>query len=103
MQSQLTERLVSQLYQGLSVGLQGLLIEDPDFDRLLEKLVEKFSKSLGSELQAEHSIEQIESLLNDLLEEIKINYIQNLSQENIENILEQTRALRQEKPLTQYK
>ncbi|CCQ58645.1 hypothetical protein [Crocosphaera watsonii] len=103
MQSQLTERLVSQLYQGLSVGLQGLLIEDPDFDRLLEKLVEKFSKSLGSELQAEHSIEQIESLLNDLLEEIKINYIQNLSQENIENILEQTHALRQEKPLTQYK
>ncbi|MDJ0599858.1 MAG: hypothetical protein QNJ37_13560 [Crocosphaera sp.] len=96
MRHQLTERLVSQLYQGLSVGLQGLLIEDPEFDRLLEKLIEKFSQSLGSELQAEHSIDQIESLLNDLLEEIKINYVQNLSQENIENILEQTRALRQQ-------
>ncbi|MDJ0846014.1 hypothetical protein [Crocosphaera sp.] len=102
MQHQLTERLVSQLYQGVSVGLQGLLIEDPEFDRLLEKLVEKFSQSLGSELQAEHSIDQIESLLNDLLEEIKINYVQNLSQENIENILEQTRALRQETPVTPY-
>ena len=45
MQNQLTERLVSQLYQGLSVGLQGLLIEDPEFDRLLEKLVEKFGDS----------------------------------------------------------
>ncbi len=95
MQHQLTERLVSQLYQGLSVGLQGLLIEDPEFDRLLEQLIDKFSRSFGTELQAEHSIDQIELLLNDLLEEIKINYVQNLSQENIENILEQTRALRQ--------
>ncbi|ACB52921.1 unknown [Crocosphaera subtropica ATCC 51142] len=105
MQHQLTERLVSQLYQGLSVGLQGLLIEDPEFDLLLEKLVEKFSNSLGTELQAEHSIDQIESLLNDLLEEIKINYVQNLSQENIENILEQTRALRQgtQTQVTQYR
>ena len=102
MQHQLTERLVSQLYQGATVGLQGLLIEDPDFDKLLEKLVEKFSQSLGTQLQAEHSIDQIESLLNDLLEEIKINYIQNLSQENIENILEQTRALRQETKVTHY-
>ncbi|MGK7956725.1 MAG: hypothetical protein AB4063_15970 [Crocosphaera sp.] len=102
MQNQLTERLVSQLYEGVSVGLQGLLIEDPAFDQLLEKLVEKFSRSLGSELQAEHSIDQIESLLNDLLEEIKINYIQNLSQENIENILEQTRTLRQETQVTHY-
>ncbi|MEL4896751.1 hypothetical protein [Crocosphaera sp. Alani8] len=102
MQSQLTERLVSQLYQGVSGGLQGLLIEDPEFDQLLEKLVEKFSGSLGSELQAEHSIDQIESLLNDLLEEIKINYIQNLSQENIENVLEQTRALRQDTKLNYY-
>ena len=99
-QHQLTERLVSQLYQGLSVGLQGLLIEDPEFDRLLEKLVEKFSDSFGNELQAEHSIEQIESLLRDLLEEIKINYVQNLSQENVEDILEQTRALRQKKEVT---
>ncbi|MGB5596902.1 MAG: hypothetical protein WBM62_23135 [Crocosphaera sp.] len=95
MQHQLTERLVSQLYQGLSVGLQGLLIEDPEFDQLLEKLVEKFSNSLGTELQAEHSIEQIESLLNDLLEELKVNYVQNMSQENVEDILEQTRSLRQ--------
>ncbi|MGK7941835.1 MAG: hypothetical protein AB4062_17125 [Crocosphaera sp.] len=100
MQYQLTERLVSQLYQGLSVGLQGLLIEDPEFDRLLEKLVEKFGDSFGSELQAEHSIEQIESLLKDLLEEIKINYIQNLSKENVEDILEQTRTLRQNQELT---
>ncbi|MDJ0731449.1 MAG: hypothetical protein QNJ33_15810 [Crocosphaera sp.] len=103
MQHQLTDRLVSQLYQGVSIGLQGLLIEDSEFDRLLEKLVEKFSQSLGSELQAEQSIEQIESLLNDLLEEIKINYVQNLSQENIENILEQTRALHKETEVTHYK
>ncbi|MDJ0511131.1 MAG: hypothetical protein QNJ64_18025 [Crocosphaera sp.] len=100
MQHQLTERLVSQLYQGLSVGLQGLLIEDPEFDRLLERLIEKFGDSFGNELQAEHSIEQIEFLLKDLLEEIKINYVQNLSKENVEDILEQTRTLRQKTEFT---
>lgn len=94
-QSQLSQRLVSQLYQGLSNGLQGLLVEDTEFDVRLEKLIEKFSKSMGTELQAQHSIEQIESLLTDLLEEIKLNYVERLSQENVEEILEQTRALRQ--------
>ena len=95
MQNQLTNRLVSQLYEGLSTGLQGLLIEDPEFDLLLEKLVEKFSASMGTELQAQHSIDQIESLLTDLLEEIKVNYVERLSQENVEDLLEQTRAIRQ--------
>ncbi|MEY2857052.1 MAG: hypothetical protein RLZZ74_1364, partial [Cyanobacteriota bacterium] len=34
----------------------------------------------------------------DLLEEIKINYVERLSQEDIEDILEQTRSLRQQNP-----
>ncbi len=96
LQTQLTENLVSQLYQGLSEGLKQLLIEDPRFDELLEKLANKFTKTMTIELQGKQSIDQIEMLLNDLLEEVKINYVERLSAEDVEKILEQTRALRQE-------
>ncbi|WP_172957487.1 hypothetical protein [Aphanothece sacrum] len=47
-------------------------------------------------------MEQIESLLTDFLEEIKLNYVQSLSQEDVEDILEQTRALRQSAKTTEY-
>ena len=39
---------------------------------------------------------EIQSLLNDFLEEVKINYIQRLSQEDIDKILEETRKMRTE-------
>ena len=50
---------------------------------------------MRSEIRAKESIEKVESLLSDLLEEIKINYVEHLSSEDIEEILEQTRAIRQ--------
>ena len=95
LQSNLTEQLTKQIYQGLWNAMTVLLKEDPVFDKLLERLVANFSQIVSSEFQAGHSLEKIESLLVDLLEEIKINYIQRLSQEDIEKILEQTRAIRQ--------
>jgi hypothetical protein len=101
LQHNLTEQIVKQIYNVVSDTLQGLLAEDPVFDELVERLVENISKSISSEIQAQQSIEQIESLLTDLLEEIKINYVQRLSEEDVEAILEQTRAIRQgKKPAT---
>jgi hypothetical protein len=73
-----------------------LLSEDTVFDELANKLIANISRSLDSELQARQNIGKIEVLLVDLLEEIKLNYIQKLSQEDIEEILEQARSLRQE-------
>lgn len=96
LQTQLTQGLVSQLYQSLSQGLEQLLIEDQKFNELLERLANKFTKTMSTEMQCKQSIEQIEELINALLEEVKINYVQRLSSEDVEKILEQTRALRQE-------
>ncbi len=95
LQLQLTEQLVSRLYQGFAEGLQNLLQEDPVFNELMKNLVDKFRQTMGSELQNQKSIDRLEFLLTDLLEEIKINYVERLSTEDIEVILEQTRALRQ--------
>ncbi|MEL6439863.1 MAG: hypothetical protein AAFQ80_11490 [Cyanobacteria bacterium J06621_8] len=91
----LSHQLVSQSYSAFNGALQAALVEDEKFDRLLESLVSNLGKSLSTELQAQHSMNKIELLLVDLLEEIKVNYVERLSQEDIEDILEQTRSLRQ--------
>ncbi len=90
----LSHQLVSQSYSAFSRALQAALAEDEQFDRLLESLVSNLGKSISSELQAQQSMNKIEFLLIDLLEEIKINYVERISQEDIEDILEQTRTLR---------
>lgn len=90
----LSHQLVSQSYSAFSNALQAILEEDEQFDRLLNSLMDNIGKSFSSELQAQQSMNKIELLLIDLLEEIKINYVERLSHEDIEDILEQTRSLR---------
>ena len=92
----ISHQLVSQSYSAFSSTLQAALAEDKQFDRLVESLISNVGKSVSSELQAQQSMNKIELLLVDLLEEIKINYVERLSQEDIEDILEQTRSLRQQ-------
>lgn len=91
----ISHQLVSQSYSAFSSTLQAVLAEDKQFDRLVESLISNVGKSVSSELKAQQSMNKIELLLVDLLEEIKINYVERLSQEDIEEILEQTRSLRQ--------
>ncbi|MGB2926394.1 MAG: hypothetical protein WBB82_13915 [Limnothrix sp.] len=91
----LAKQISHQLYEITSDTLKGLLQEDPVFDKLLEDLILQFRKSMTSEIQARESLERMESLVNDLLEEVKVNYVERLSEEDVEDILEQTRALRQ--------
>ena len=92
----ISRQLVSQSYSAFSSTLQAALAEYKQFDRLVESLISNVGKSISSELQAQQSMNKIELLLVDLLEEIKINYVERLSQEDIEDILEQTRSLRQQ-------
>jgi hypothetical protein len=90
----LSHQLVSQTYSAFATALQNILEEDEQFDRLVDSLVTNINKSLSEELQAQQSLNKIEMLLIDLLEEIKINYVERLSDEDIEEILEQTRSIR---------
>ena len=92
----LSHQLVSQSYSAFSTTLQAMLAEDEKFDRLLESLISNTGKTVAHELQAQQSLNKIELLIVDLLEEIKINYVERLSQEDIEDILEQTRSLRKQ-------
>ncbi|MGK7873722.1 MAG: hypothetical protein AB4426_10565 [Xenococcaceae cyanobacterium] len=95
LRTNLSKQLAQQIYQSLYDTLNSLLEEDPVFLEILEHLVANFSEVMGSEIQAKQSIKRIESLLVTLLEKIKINYVEGLSAEDIEEILEQTRVLHQ--------
>ncbi|MFB2881851.1 hypothetical protein [Floridanema aerugineum] len=91
---QLTEKLVAEIsyatYQGLTAA-----IEDPVGAKLSGNLVNHLGKAIAQEVRNQHTIERIQSLLIDMLEEIKINYVERLSHEDMEQIIEQTRQLRQ--------
>jgi hypothetical protein len=92
--AQLTEKLVADLsaavYEALTTG-----IEDPVGTKLSAQLVQHFGEAIAHEAKNQHTLERIQTLLLDMLEEIKINYVERLSEEDVEAVLEQTRQLRQ--------
>jgi hypothetical protein len=95
LQHELTGRLVKEISQALYDALNSAMEPDPVGDELFRRLIEHLSEALGSEIQAKQTLQKIQSLLTDLLEEIKINYVERLSEEDLEAVLEQTRAIRQ--------
>ncbi|MBD0300655.1 MAG: hypothetical protein ICV85_00300, partial [Tolypothrix sp. T3-bin4] len=92
-QTQLSEQLALQITTNLYKTLVSA-VEDPVGAKLTSQLVQSFSDALGSEIKEKHVLSEIQSLLFDFLEEIKLNYVQRLSQEDIDQIIEQTRQLR---------
>ncbi|MDJ0682833.1 MAG: hypothetical protein QNJ18_23600, partial [Xenococcaceae cyanobacterium MO_167.B52] len=92
--TRLTQQLVTQSYEVLSNTLQAILAEDQQFEKLLNSLFANISQSFTTEIKAQKSLTQIEALLVDFLEEVKINYVQRLSSEDVEQILEQTRNIK---------
>lgn len=95
LQHELTGRLVKEISQAIYDGINSAMTEDPEGEKLFRQLIQNLSESLGSEIQAKQTLQKIQSLLTDLLEEIKVNYVERLSEEDLEAVLEQTRAIRQ--------
>jgi hypothetical protein len=92
-QTQLSEQLATQITTNLYKTLVSA-VEDPIGGKLTSQLVQSFTETLTTQIKEKHLVSEIESLLFDLLEEIKLNYVQRLSQEDIDQIIEQTRQLR---------
>ncbi|BAZ53124.1 hypothetical protein NIES4103_57960 [Nostoc sp. NIES-4103] len=97
-QTQLSEQLATQITTNLYKAIVNA-VEDPVGAKLSSQLVQHFSQALGAEVQKKHVLSEIQGLFSDLLEEIKINYVQRLSQEDIEQIVEQTRQARTKAPI----
>ena len=92
--SQLIEKLVTDISQTAYSTLTTFL-EDPVAAELFNRLTQNFSESLEGEVQKKQNIQEIESLLVDLLEEIKINYVKGIAEGGVEKSLEEYIQLRQ--------
>lgn len=102
--AQLAEQLVAELSKLVTLGPQDayeafkIASEDPVGIKLSSQLVQHFGQALGAELQQQQTWQEIQILLCDFLEEFKINYIQRLSEEDFEKILEQAKELQRIAP-----
>lgn len=94
LQYQLTERLAKDITQALYDGLHMALEEDPVGEQLFKRLIEHLSEAVTTEIQTKQTSQRIQSLLTDLLEEVKINYVERMSEQDLEALLEQTRTIR---------
>ena len=92
---EISDRLATQIYQVFLDTIDNLLQEDQVFDEYLEKVIDKFSRTLQLNSNNKHDIENVESLLVAFLEEVKVNYVQKLSEGDIEALLDEKRALQQ--------
>jgi hypothetical protein len=57
--------------------------------------MKQLSKTIQLSSSNKYDVNKIEQLIVALLEEIKINYVQKLSEEDIEALLDEKRALQQ--------
>jgi hypothetical protein len=93
--TQMTEKLVKEISLAAYNTLTASLEDDPVGAELSKHLMEHFTEALGSEVQRQQTVQKIQSLLLDMLEEIKLNYVQRLSEQDLEQVLEETRTIRQ--------
>lgn len=86
--SQITQQIVAQLSQSLYAALQNS-VENSRENPHMQALTTKFVDTLRTEIQRDHTLEEVETMLIALLEEVKLNYVKRLSTEDYEMLQEQ--------------
>ncbi len=89
---QLTTRLAKELAQATHTNLAKAL-NDPEGAELTARLIDKFRSEFETELQKKQNVQELKTLLIDMLEEIKINYVKNVAFEDIERVVEEAERL----------
>ncbi|MDF5732195.1 MAG: hypothetical protein PUP92_30375, partial [Rhizonema sp. PD38] len=75
--AQLTDKLVTEMSQTAYTTMISLL-EDSELGAISNRLIDNFGTALDAEFHKEQNIKEISTLIIDLLEEIKINYIKGI-------------------------
>lgn len=90
--AQLTEQLVAEIYQtaygSLTAGLN-----DREAAKLTQALLHKAGETFRTEVRREKTLKELEDLIVDLLEEIKVNYVDRISQQDVEQLRQQNHQL----------
>jgi len=97
---QLTRSLIQQassLFTQLSQSTyNALTVDDPALDAIIDKLSTHFRHAFTEALQSEETLSELQSLINDLLEEVKVNYVSRLSEEDFDELLEEAEQLKRQ-------
>ncbi|KKI99787.1 hypothetical protein PROH_07965 [Prochlorothrix hollandica PCC 9006 = CALU 1027] len=97
---QLTQQLVGQVSQMLTQVSQGtynaLTLDDPALGQITDQLSRHFRNAFAEALQSQETLTELQSLITDLLEEVKVNYVNRLSEEDFDELLEEVEQLKQQ-------
>ena len=85
---QITQQVVSRVSQNLYQVITGAL-EDEEGGVLTQKLIDKIGETVRAEIQQDHTVEELQTWTVALLEEVKINYVKQLSVEDVERLMEE--------------
>ena len=83
--AQISHQVVAELSKTLTRTLQ-TASADPKTATLTGRLVDRLGETLRYELQNAETAAEIRQLLSDLLEELKINYVERIAEEDVEQI-----------------
>jgi hypothetical protein len=85
---QIAQRVVAQI----STNAYGLIkggVENQEGVALTQALVKKFTDIFKQQLQEAENITELETLLVDFLEEVKLNYVKRLASEDVDRLIEE--------------
>jgi hypothetical protein len=80
--TQISGQIVAELSKTLTSAIQGAFADERGGE-LTNALVASFGNNLRTELQREETLDEVRSLVVDLLEEIKINYVDKVAAEDV--------------------
>ncbi len=92
--NQMTEKLATDISQ-TTYSTLATLLEDPVAVEMTNRLIQNFTEALEVEVKKQPNLQEIQSLLLDLLEEVKINYIRGIAEGGVEKSLEEVTQLHQ--------
>lgn len=94
--SRLPKRTTERLTKNLSQNAYQMLVKiwsDPEITEVKNQLIHNFRSALAIELQKNHNTKELEDLLVDMLEEIKINYVRSITDVEIELIVDKAERI----------
>lgn len=88
----LPDQIAQQVVARLSANLYGVVkgsLEDQAGGELTQALVQKLSETFRLQLKENENVDELETLVIDFLEEIKLNYVKRLAAADVDRLIEE--------------
>ncbi len=85
---QIAQRVVAQLSANAYGVVKGA-VENPEGAKLTQELIQKFTDTFKIQVQENEDVKELEALVVNFLEEVKLNYVKRLAAEDVDRIIEE--------------